>query len=65
MVQEHYNSRKRILERDRRSKRVYRKRSIRSSRRVGKRLEKRRKSDTVEGKDLCSRLGYALQRNHY
>jgi len=32
---------------------------MRSSRKVRRRLEERRKSDTVEGEDLCSRLGYA------
>jgi len=50
------------LERDRRSRRVYR-RSARSSRKVRRRLEKRKKSDTVKGEDLHSRLGYAPRRN--
>jgi len=59
MVQEHYDSGRRILERDKRSRRVYRRRSARSSRKVRRRLEERRKSDTVEGEDLRSRLGYA------
>jgi len=60
MVQEHYDSGRRILERDRISRRVCRRRSMRSSRKVGRRLEERRKSNTVEGEDLRSRLGYAL-----
>jgi len=51
------------LERDRRSRRVYRRKSARSSRKVRRRLEERRKNDTVKGKDLHSRLGYALRRN--
>jgi len=47
------------LERDRRSRRFYRRRNARSSRKVRRRLEERRKSDTIEGEDLRSRLSYA------
>jgi len=48
------------LERDRRNRRVCRRRSVRSSKKVRRRLEERRKSNTMEGEDLRSRLGYAL-----
>jgi len=59
MVQESYDSKRRILERDRGSKRVHRRRSVRSNRKVRKRLEIRRKNNTVEEENLCPRLSYS------
>ena len=63
MVQKHYDPRRRVLERDRRSRRVCRRRSVGSSSKIGWRLEERRKSITVKGEDLHSRFGHTLRRN--
>jgi len=38
---------------------------MRSNREIRGRMKKRRKSNTVKGEDLCSRLGYTPRRNHH
>jgi len=65
MVLKFHNPRRRILKGNRRSQRVYRRRSVRSSREIRGRMEKRRESDTVEREDLCSQLSYTSRRDRY
>jgi len=65
MIQESYDSRRRILKRDRGSRRVHRRRNMRDNRKVKRRLKTRRKNNTVEGEDLCPRLSYPQRRNHH
>ena len=63
VVQKSYNSRRRVLERNRRSKGIYRKRSMRSNKTIGRRLEIRKKDNTIEKKILHSRFSYAPRRS--
>jgi len=53
------------LKRDRGSRRVHRRRNVRDNRKIRRRLETRRKNNTVEGEDLCPRLSYPQRRNHH
>jgi len=46
------------LERDRGSRGVHRRGSARSNRKIRRRLETRRKGDTVKEENLCPRLSY-------
>jgi len=65
VVQKSYNSRRRVLERNRRSKGIYRRRSMRSDKTIKRRLEIRKKDNTIEKKNLHSRFSYALKRSRH
>jgi len=54
MVQKYHNSRRQILERNRRSRGIYRRRSERGSRTTRGRMEKRREGIALEGKSIRS-----------
>jgi len=54
MVQKYQNSRRQIVERDRKGRGIYRRESKRSSGATRERLEKRKKGITLEGKDIYS-----------
>jgi len=54
MVQKYCNSRKQNLERDRRSREIYRRRSKRSSKTMRGRMETRREGITLERENICS-----------
>jgi len=54
MVQKYQNSKRQILEEDRKDREIYKRGSERSSRVTRERLEKRKEGITLEGKDICS-----------
>jgi len=53
------------LKRDKGSRGVHKKRSVRSNRKIRRRLETKREGDTVEEENLHSRLSYTQRRNYY
>jgi len=63
VIQKSHDLRGRILERNRRSRGVHGRRSTRSNGKIRRRIETRRKSDTVEGENLRPRLSYTQRRN--
>jgi len=65
VVQKSYNSRRRVLERNRKSKGIYRRRSMRSDKTIERKLEIRKKDNTIKKKILHSRFSYALRRSHH
>jgi len=63
VIQESHNPEGRILERDKGSKGVHRRGSIRSNGKIRRRLEMRREGNTIEGENLHSRFSYTPRRN--
>jgi len=53
MVQKYCNSRKQILERGRRNREIYRRKSKRSNKIIRERIETRREGITLEREDIC------------
>jgi len=53
------------LERDRGSRGVHGRGSVRSNGKIRRRLEMRRKGNTVERENLRPRLSYTQRRNHH
>jgi len=65
VVQKSHDSGGRVLKRDRGSRGVHRRGSVRSNGKIRRRLETRREGDTVEGENLHPRLSYTQRRNHH